>query len=277
MFNIGVEGQFVLGAFGATVAAIALQGPAGAADPRSCRVIAGILTGAAWGFIPGFLKARTGAHEVITTIMLNYVAVQIVLFGAALGLPAPGGQRQPISKVLSDFVRVPLIFDLPAIRLHWGFVVALLMAVVVSWFLFKTTKGYELRAAGFNLHAARYAGMSAGGSIILAMALSGGLAGLGGSMEVLGTVPQMSNDISSGFGFNAIALALLAGNRPAGIVAASLLFGALRTGGGLMQVKTGIPLDLLFFIQALVIMFVAAPGLIRGALPDRSQARAGRR
>jgi simple sugar transport system permease protein len=147
--------------------------------------------------------------------------------------------------------------------LHWGFAVALLMAVIVSWFLFKTTKGYELRAAGFNLHAARYAGMSAGGSIILAMTLSGALAGLGGSMEVLGTVPQMSNDISSGYGFNAIALALLAGNRPAGIVAASLLFGALRTGGGLMQVKTGIPLDLLFFIQALVIMFVAAPGLIR--------------
>jgi simple sugar transport system permease protein len=105
--------------------------------------------------------------------------------------------------------------------------------------------------------------MSASGSIILAMSLSGALAGLGGSMEVLGTVPQMSNDISSGFGFNAIALALLAGNRPGGIVAASILFGALRTGGGLMQVKTGIPLDLLVFIQALVIMFVAAPGLVR--------------
>src|SRR4029078_2233879 len=101
------------------------------------------------------------------------------------------------------------------------------------------------------------------GSIILAMVLSGALAGLGGSIEVLGTVPQMSNDISAGFGFNAIALALLAGNRPLGIVAAALLFGALRTGGGLMQVKTGIPLDLLTFIQALVIMFVAAPGLIR--------------
>ena len=226
-------------------------------------VIAGIVTGAAWGFIPGFLKARTGAHEVITTIMLNYVAFQIVLFGLRSDFLRKEGSSEPISKVLSDFVRIPLVFDLPAIRLHWGFAVALLMAVVVSWFLFKTTKGYELRAAGFNLHAARYAGMSAGGSIILAMSLSGALAGLGGSMEVLGTVPQMSNDISSGYGFNAIALALLAGNRPAGIVAASLLFGALRTGGGLMQVKTGIPLDLLFFIQALVIMFVAAPGLIR--------------
>jgi simple sugar transport system permease protein len=262
VFNIGVEGQFVLGAFGAATAAIVMKD-----QPMPLillvSTIAGVLTGAAWGFIPGFLKARTGAHEVITTIMLNYVAFQIVLFGLRSDFLRKEGTSEPISKVLSDFVRIPLIFDLPAIRLHWGFAVALIMAVVVSWFLFKTTKGYELRAAGFNLHAARYAGMSAGGSIILAMSLSGGLAGLGGSMEVLGTVHQMSNDISSGYGFNAIALALLAGNRPAGIVAASLLFGALRTGGGLMQVKTGIPLDLLFFIQALVIMFVAAPGLIR--------------
>jgi ABC-type uncharacterized transport system permease subunit len=262
VFNIGVEGQFVLGAFGATVAAIACKD---LPMPLILLVatIAGALTGAAWGFIPGFLKARTGAHEVITTIMLNYVAFQIVLFGLRSDFLRKEGTSEPISKVLSSFVRIPPIFDLPAIRLHWGFVVALLMAAAVSWFLFKTTRGFELRAAGFNLNAARYAGMSAGGAIILAMTLSGGLAGLGGSMEVLGTVPQMSNDISSGYGFNAIALALLAGNRPAGIVAASLLFGALRTGGGLMQVKTGIPLDLLFFIQALVIMFVAAPGLIR--------------
>jgi simple sugar transport system permease protein len=187
-----------------------------------------------------------------------------VLFGLRSDFLRQIGSSQPISKVLTPFVQMPRVFpDLPAIRLHWGFGLALLVAMLVSWFLFKTTKGYELRAAGFNLTAARYAGISAGGSIMLAMAISGGLAALGGSMEVLGTVGQMSNDISSGFGFNAIALALLAGNRPAGVVAASLLFGALRTGGGLMQVKTGIPLDLLFFIQALVIMFVAAPMLIR--------------
>jgi len=263
VFNIGVEGQFILGAFGATFVAIAMTG-----QPAPLILLGatmgGILTGAAWGFIPGFLKARTGAHEVITTIMLNYVAAQVVLFGLRSDFMRQEGSSQPISKVLTDIVRVPLIIDLPGIRLHYGFVLALLMAVVVSWFLFRTTKGFELRAAGFNLTAARYAGMSAAGSIMLAMALSGGLAGLGGSMEVLGTVPQMSNDISSGYGFNAIALALLAGNRPSGIVLAALLFGALRTGGALMQVKTGIPLDLLFFIQALVIMFVAAPGLVRG-------------
>ena len=261
MFNIGVEGQFILGAFGATVAAITLKGQP-APLILVVAIAAGVLTGAVWGFIPGYLKAKTGAHEVITTIMLNYVALQIVLFGLRSDFLRKEGSSQPISKVL-DFARIPGLFDifgLPAIRLHWGFILALVMAVVVSWFLFRTTKGFELRAAGFNLTAARYAGMSASGSIILAMVLSGGMAGLGGSVEVLGTVPQMSNDISSGYGFNAIALALLAGNRPGGIVAAALLFGALRTGGGLMQVKTGIPLDLLFFIQALVIMFVAASG-----------------
>ena len=262
VFNIGVEGQFIMGAMGATLAVLVLRD----LPPPILLVLAiatGTLTGAAWGFIPGFLKARTGAHEVITTIMLNYVAAQIVLFGLRSDFVKPIGSDAPISKVLSTIVRVPLIFDLPAIRLHYGFIIALIMAAVVSWFIFKTTKGFELRAAGFNLTAARYAGMSAGGSIMLAMAISGGLAGLGGSFEVLGTVGQMSNDLSAGFGFNAIALALLAGNRPLGVVAAALLFGALRTGGGLMQVKTGIPLDLLLFIQALVIMFVAAPGLIR--------------
>lgn len=265
VFNIGVEGQFILGAFGATVTLLLLRG-APAPIPLIGATIGGVLTGAVWGFIPGFLKARTGAHEVITTIMLNYVAVQIVLFGLRSDFLRQEGSSQPISKVLTPIARVPGILDplgLPSLRLHYGFVLALIVAGLVSWFLFKTTKGFELRAAGFNLTAARYAGMSASGSIILAMAISGGLAALGGSMEVLGTVPQMSNDISSGFGFNAIALALLAGNRPFGVVVAALLFGALRTGGGLMQVRTGIPLDLLFFIQALVIMFVAAPGLVR--------------
>jgi simple sugar transport system permease protein len=262
VFNIGAEGQFVLGAFGATIAALLLRG---APTPLILvvAIVVGTLFGAAWGFLPGFLKARTGAHEVITTIMLNYIASQIVLFGLRSDFLRQEGSGQPISKVLKDFVAVPAMIALPGLRLHWGFVVALIAAVVVSWFLFRTTKGFELRAAGFNLTAARYAGMSAGGSIMLAMAISGGLAGLGGSFQVLGTVGQMSNDISSGYGWNAIALALLGGTRPGGVVAAALLFGALRTGGGLMQVKTSIPLDLLFFIQALVIMFVAAPDLVR--------------
>jgi simple sugar transport system permease protein len=237
-------------------------------------IVVGIITGAFWGFIPGFLKARTGAHEVITTIMLNYVAAQVVFFALrSPALRAPGSTA-PISKPMSGFVDIPLIFDLPAIRLDYGFVVALLVAGAVSFLLFRTTKGYELRAAGLNLTAARYAGMSAGGSIMLAMALSGALAGLAGSFMVIGTVGQLSLDLSGGIGFTAIALALLAGLRPAGVVLAALLFGALTSGGKLMGIQSGIPFDLLVFIMALVIMFVAAPNLIRSMWrikPDKAE------
>ncbi|TAK02509.1 MAG: ABC transporter permease [Chloroflexota bacterium] len=263
MFNIGGDGQLIVGALGATTTAIALQGVAPAAVILVAAIVVGTIFGGAWGFVPGFLKARTGAHEVITTIMLNYIAAQVVLF-ALRGdfLRQPGG-GQPISKVMTTFVDVPGILPLPGIRLDFGFVVALVMAVVASFFLFRTTKGFELRSAGFNLTAARYAGMSAGGSIMLAMFLSGALAGMGGSFMVIGTVGQLSNDLSGGIGFNAIALALLAGLRPTGVVLAALLFGALTTGGKLMGIQSGIPFDLLFFIQALVIMFVAAPGLVR--------------
>ena len=267
MFNIGGDGQLVMGALGATTVAIGLQ-TSGLPSILILvlAIVIGTLTGGFWGFIAGFLKARTGAHEVITTIMLNYISYQVVLFalrGDFLRNPAAGGQ--PISRPMNAWVDVPSIITLPAIRLDYGFVVALLMAVVVSWLLFKTTKGFELRAAGFNMTAARYAGMSAGGSMMLAMALSGGLAGMGGGFLVIGTVGQLppAQDLAGGVGFNAIALALLASLRPSGVVAAALLFGALTTGGKVMGIESGIPFDLLFFIIAMVIMFVAAPGLIR--------------
>ena len=264
MFNIGGDGQLIIGALGATTVAIALQTSGlPALVILLLALIAGTLSGGLWGFIPGFLKARTGAHEVITTIMLNYVAAQIVLFalrGDFLRNPSGG---QPISKNMTPWVDVPPLIPLPGLRLDFGFIVALLMAGAVSWLLFRTTKGFELRASGFNMTAARYAGMSAGGSMMLAMTLSGALAGMGGSFMVIGTVGQLSNDLSGGIGFNAIALALLAALRPSGVVLAGLLFGALTTGGKLMGIQSGIPFDLLFFIMALVIMFVAAPGLLR--------------
>jgi ABC-type uncharacterized transport system permease subunit len=266
MFNIGGNGQLIIGALGATTLAIAFQHSGlPSLVILVLAIVAGTLSGGVWGFIPGFLKARTGAHEVITTIMLNYVAAQVVLF-ALRGdfLRQPGGSA-PISKAMNRWVDVPGLpfLNLPAIHLDWGFVVALLMAGAVSWLLFRTTKGFELRAAGFNLTAARYAGMSAGGSMMLAMALSGALAGMGGSFMVIGTVGQLSGDLAGGIGFNAIALALLASLRPSGVILAALLFGALTTGGKVMGIQSGIPFDLLSFIFALVIMFVAAPGLIR--------------
>jgi simple sugar transport system permease protein len=265
MFNIGVEGQLMIGALGATITAITLAGQVPAFVILFASLAMGTLWGGFWGFIPGFLKARTGAHEVITTIMLNYVATQVVFFALrSSSLRAPGS-TSPVSRNLAPIVDVPGIPPalLPNIRLDASFLVALLVAVAVSWLLFRTTLGYELRASGFNLTAARYAGMSAGGSMMLAMALSGALAGLGGSFMVIGTVGQLSLDLHGGVGFTAIALALLASLRPSGVVLAALLFGALTTGGKLMGIQSGIPFDLLSFIMALVIMFVAAPGLIR--------------
>lgn len=265
MFNIGGDGQVILGALGATVATIGLAGKVPAPVILVAAILAATATGGFWGFIPGFLKARTGAHEVITTIMLNYVGKLIVFFalgGTGNWLRAPGSTT-PVSKDLLPIVDVPNIISLPGIRLDYGFVVALLMAVAVSWLLFRTTKGFELRAAGFNLTAARYAGMSAGGSMMLAMSLSGALCGMAGGFIAIGTVSQLTTDLANGIGFNAIALALIAGLRPSGVVMAALLFGALSNGGKLMGVASGIPVDLLGFIIALVIMFVAAPDLIR--------------
>ena len=263
MFNIVGDGQLILGALAATIVAIVLAGQVPPFIILVVSIIAATLAGGVWGFFPGFLKARTGAHEVITTIMLNYIAALVVYFALRSPEIRAAGSTSPVSKSLGPIVDVPTIIPLPGIRLDYGFVVALLMAVAVSALLFRTTKGFELRAAGFNLTAARYAGMSAGGSMMLAMALSGALAGMGGGFMVIGTVGQLSLDLSGGIGFTAIALALLAGLRPSGVVAAALLFGAMTNGGKLMGIQSGIPFDLLGFIMALVIMFVAAPGLIR--------------
>jgi simple sugar transport system permease protein len=272
MFNIGGDGQLRLGALGATMAAIGLAGQVPPGIILVLAVAAGTITGGLWGLLPGFLKARTGAHEVITTIMLNYVAALVLFFAMEdPGLRA-AGSTVPVSKLLNPIVTVPKLINLPGIRLDFGFVMALVMALLCSWLLFRTTKGFELRAAGFNLTAARYAGMSAGGSMMLAMTISGALNGMAGAFIVLGTVGQLSLDVSGGIGFNAIALALLAGLRPGGVVLAALLFGALTNGGKLMGVQSGIPVDLLFFIMALVIMFVAAPGLIRGIWRIKSKA-----
>lgn len=264
MFNIGGDGQLMLGALAGTAVTISLNGVVPSWLILIAAIGAATLAGAAWGFVPGFLKARTGAHEVITTIMLNYVASLVVFFALLrFDFLREAGSTTPVSKELPPIVDVPNIISLPTIRLDYSFVVALLMAVVVSWLLFRTTKGFELRAAGFSQTAARYAGVSAGGSMMLAMSLSGGLCGMAGGFLVIGTVGQLSPDLSGGIGFNAIALALLAGLRPSGVVFSALLFGALTQGGKRMGIDTGIPFDLLLFIMALVIMFVAAPGLVR--------------
>ena len=261
VFNIGAEGQLKIGALFAVWVGIWIPMPF--PFHMIAALIAGIVGGALWGFIPGILKAKTGAHEVITTIMLNAIAQQIMLALLLTPILQPEGGTTPISRTVLDSAQLPILLDLPKLRVHFGLIIALLAAAWTSWLLFRTTKGFEFRAAGLNPRAAGYAGMRAGRTIVLAMIVSGGLAGLAGAVEVLGTSHYLSPTISPGYGWDAISLALLGGSRPGGVVAAALLYGALRAGGPGMALATGVPIDLLAFISALVIMFVAAPRLVR--------------
>lgn len=261
LFNVGVEGQLFMGAIFATYVGYAITGlPAILHLPLT--LLAGFAGGALWGFIPGWLKAKTGAHEVINTIMMNWIAFRLTDWLLAGPMRRADSGGMPISPFIQPSAELPRFFQAP-IRLHLGFFVALAMAWLVWWFLFKTTWGYNLRTVGANPHAARYAGMNIVHSTILGMTLSGGLAGLAGANQVMAISHNMVMGLSSGYGFDSIALALLGNSHPLGVVLASLLFGTLRNGATQMMVTTKIPIDIISILQALILMFVAAPAIIR--------------
>lgn len=270
IFNIGGAGQYTMGAVGGTIAALTFGAGVTPAPVAILLVmIFGVIGGAAWAFIPGYLKARVGASEVITTIMLNFIAGQFVFFLVSnFEFIQKPPRIQPVSKELSQFVDLPGILPIAALRMDISIIIALLTAVAVSWFLFRSTRGFELRAAGLNLAAAKYAGIGASTSIITAMLISGAISGLGGALVAVGTIKQLSPGIAGSVGFTAIAVALVGGTRPSGVVATALVFGLLQHGGSLMQVQTGIPIEMLLFIQALVIAFIAAPDLTLGILKN---------
>ena len=348
LFNIGVEGQFYIGAISAVWAGIVFTGlPAIINLPLV--LLTGALGGAIWAAIPGFLKARTGAHEVITTMMMNYIAFRFTEFlvsvplrdthssavqtlrvspnaelwslwqiparlndplnalGVAIAFALIGfvfarwllgrggfarrfespSQRRRMMAVISLAVGVIVFFALPGLaniwwpfsdqydRLHIGFIIALAAAVAVWWLMYKTTLGFEMRMVGANPNAARYAGIDISRNIIITMAISGGLAGLAGTSEVLGVsicrcLPLF---FSSGYGFESIALALLAKNNPFGIVAGSFLFGAMRNGSDLMELNSGVSKYVISLIQALVLLFVAAPAMVRYLLRMRAPSK----
>lgn len=261
LFNIGAEGQIYIGALFATGVGISFPDlPLLVHLPLA--VVAGFVGGAVWGFVPGILKARTGAHEVITTIMLNYVSYLIVDLALRQTFYQLPERDDPVSKFILPSATLPRL--LPDERLHWGLILALVAAVAVWWLLFRSTKGFEFRAVGLNPSAARYAGMNISRTVVLTMMISGGLAGLAGASEILGTNLRLTPGFSPHWGFDAIAIALLGGSRPVGVVFSAILFGALRAGATPMQAQTGIPVDLVVVIQGLVIMFIAAPALVRG-------------
>ncbi len=258
LFNIGGEGQLYLGAFASAWVGFALTGL-----PRIIHlplaVAAGMLAGALWGAIPGILKARLGVHEVINTIMMNFIAYYLTDY--LVTGPFQGPRWSPETERVAPTAALSRL--LPPTRLTTGFFLALLIVVLIFFLLYKTRLGYEIRAVGFNPLAAEYGGISVSRNIVLAMAISGGLAGLAGAEQILGLHGRFIQRFSPELGFIGIAVALLGKNHPVGVLLAALLFGALRTGGAAMDRMTAVPRELIVIIQALIIIFVAADELIR--------------
>lgn len=268
LFNIGAEGQIIIGGVAAVIVGFSFPGlPIYIHLPLA--LAAGALGGAAWASIAGVLRAATGAHEVILTIMLNLTAMRLLTY-LLRNPPIQNPERSdPISRSVLPSARLPELLDWldPGLRVHAGIFLAIAAVGFVYWLLYRTTIGFEFRASGANPDAAHYAGMRAGFVIVAAMALSGALAGLAGANQVLGVIGRVSPNFSSGIGFDAIAVALLGRSHPVGVLVAGLLFGALQAGGRQMQVSAGVSLDLISIIQALIIIFIAAPVLVRMVFP----------
>ncbi len=259
LFNIGGEGQITVGAIAGTMVGFSfgwLPGPIHVL----LIVLASFVGGAAWGFVPGILKAKTGAHEVIVTIMMNYIAYRLADYCLSTTFFRRPDRTDPISKPVDVAYPHLLGSDL---RLNLGIVVALVVVAAVAYLLNRTIVGFEFRAVGANPDASRAAGISPGRVFVLVMTLAGGVAGMAGGNQLLSVSPSLTPGYSSGFGFDGIALALLGNTNPWGVVAAAFLFGAMRAGSRAMQAATATPVDIVTVIQALVIVFVAAPSLVR--------------
>jgi simple sugar transport system permease protein len=256
LFNIGAQGQFLMGALGAVFVGVQLrESPGVLAIPAA--LAAGMVFGAAWGFIPGFLKAVSGAHEVVTTIMLNFIALA-VLAAAVNGPLNVVGSASPITPDVGN-ASLPVIIGRNG---HIGLIYAPLMAVLYGWLLFKTTRGFEIRIVGSNPDAARYAGMSPRRLIVWTMSAAGLLAGMAGATDLLGVTHQMASSYGTTVGFDSIAVALLGRTSPIGIVLSAFLFGALRTGSGAMQIQAGVPAELVGVLQATILFFLVASPVI---------------
>ncbi|MBM3291281.1 ABC transporter permease [Candidatus Bathyarchaeota archaeon] len=258
LFNIGAEGQFIVGAFAAAITGIYIKN-----IPSPIHIILSILIGAfaggVWGLIPGILKNKFGAHEVITTMMLTYVAINFTGYLVNYPFKAPGWVSQTLQ--IEKTAQLPRI--LPPTQLSASLIIAVLLAIIINYILQRTSFGYELRASGLNPLAAENGGINVKRTMLYAFIISGAFAGIGGAGEIMGVHYRFIEGFSPGYGFDGLAVALVGGLNPIGIIFAGLLFGALRSGGMLMSRATHVPLDIVTIIQALVIIFVAAPTLLQ--------------
>lgn len=257
LFNIGVAGQFLVGAFAAAVTGASLASAPGIiAVPLALG--AGALAGAAFGFLPGYLKARTGAHEVVTTIMLNSTAALLLTWAVNDLVRAPGYSFPRTAEIGN--AHLPVLFGR---NLHLGIPLALIAIFGIRWLLQRTTIGFEIRTVGQNPNAARYAGIRPVFIIALTMALSGLLGGVAGAVQMLGVIGFYAPGITASVGFDSIAVALLGRSNPIGILFSAVLFGAFRAGAPLMQINTSVPIEVIDIIQALIILFLAADLIVR--------------
>ncbi len=260
LFNIGANGQMHIGGMVGLWVGFSISAPGIVHIPLA--ILGAMIGGALWGGLAGLLKARTGAHEVITTIMLNFIALFMVDYLLKGDLFQAEGRNDPISKRADPSAQFPTLFD--GYRVHVGFLVALAAVWFVWWLMYRSTIGFEFRAVGANPEGGKYAGMNVAWVYIAVMAVSGGLAGIAGSNQVLGLEPYRAfSNFAGDTGFDAIALALLGRSNPIGVLFAGLLFGGLRAGGIQMQGAAGIPIDLVLVLQALIIVFIAAPELVK--------------
>ncbi len=260
MFNIGAQGQVIIGTLFAGYIGYAMQLPV--VLHLLLALIGGILGGALYGGIAGLLKAKTGANEVIVTIMLNNVATYLIAYLLKQQWFTTIDSPLPQSPNVFDTARLPLLLS-PPFRLHLGFIIAILATVFVWWLMERSTLGFEFRAAGANPSAARTAGISVNKVMIVVFLIAGGLAGLAGANQVLGTEAKLTAGIAGSLGFDAITVALLGRSRPLGTFLAGLLFGALKAGGYVMQGQTGTPIDIVLVVQSIIVLLVAAPPLVR--------------
>jgi simple sugar transport system permease protein len=273
LFNIGAQGQATLGVILAALAGFLLPLPP--VVHLIVALFAGALGGAVWGFLPGFLKARTGAHEVINTIMLNYVAVYLLAWIIVQNGVQDRTRTDAISRSVDSSAQLPRLLG-GNLRVHAGILLAVLATWAVAWLLNRSTLGFELRAVGANPDAARTAGISVTRTYMLIMVIAGALAGLGGANMVVGTTASaLTPLVVAQIGFDGILVALLGRVKPWGVALAALLFGALQAGGNRMQSYAGISLELVTVLQALIVIFIAAPALVKAIFRLRA-ARAAR-